>query len=315
MKHLFIINPVSGGKKHNPSVTEEMIKKAMNCTSEPYEIYYTVSPKDACRKITAEAESEDDLRVYGCGGDGTLNECVNAAVGKENVAITQFPCGTGNDFLRMFGEDMEKFKNFKGLVSGKKHKIDVIKCGDEDYGVNICSVGIDARIGTGVHKYSRIPLLGGKAAYVTSLIANVLQGINSRMTIEVNGEVKTDMFALVCACNGRYYGGGFNPLKDARIDDGIIDILIVDKVSLGLLVRLIGKYATGRYYEIPDHIKRVAAGKIRISSQEQFVVNIDGEAVFTDDITLQIVPGGLNFIVPDGVNYFEEESKKEKTEA
>lgn len=59
----------------------------------------------------------------------------------------------------------------------------------------------------------------------------------------------------------------------------------------------------------------MAAGKIRISSQEQFVVNIDGEAVFTDDITLQIVPGGLNFIVPDGVNYFEEESKKEKTEA
>ena len=49
-----------------------------------------------------------DLRVYACGGDGTLNECVNGAALLPNVAVTHFPCGTGNDFIRMFGDEKEQ---------------------------------------------------------------------------------------------------------------------------------------------------------------------------------------------------------------
>ena len=60
---------------------------------------------DACRKIEQEAAAGQPLRVYACGGDGTLNECVCGAVGCDNVAVTHYPCGTGNDFVRCFGAE------------------------------------------------------------------------------------------------------------------------------------------------------------------------------------------------------------------
>ncbi|MCE6983484.1 lipid kinase, partial [Pseudomonas frederiksbergensis] len=89
--------------------------------------------------------------VYACGGDGTLNECVNGAVGHDNVAVTHFPCGTGNDFIKMFGEEKDRFFDLSDLVRGEVRPLDVMECCGR-YAVNICSVGIDARIGTEVHQ-------------------------------------------------------------------------------------------------------------------------------------------------------------------
>ena len=303
MKHLFIVNPISGGKKHDPRETERKIKDAIRDINDQCEIYFTTAPKDACRKIDQEAEKNDRLRVYACGGDGTLNECVNAAVKHKNVAITQYPCGTGNDFVRVFGDDAEKFRDVKALVEGKEHKIDVIKCGDM-YGVNICSVGIDARIGTEVHKYSKIPIIGGATGYVVSLVINVLKGINSVFKIKTKDMEETGRHALICACNGRFYGGGFNPVPDAMIDDGLMDILVICEVSFSMLLRLLGKYAKGKYKELSQYIKHIRTDKIEISSPEKFVINIDGEAVYTDCMSFELIPGALSFISPEGVNYW-----------
>jgi len=102
MKHLFIVNPVAGGKDRREYVAEQA-RLALEGSEDAYEVYVTTAPMDACAKIAAEAASGEELRVYACGGDGTLNECVNGAVGRSNVAVTHFPCGTGNDFIKMFG--------------------------------------------------------------------------------------------------------------------------------------------------------------------------------------------------------------------
>ena len=302
MKHLFIINPVAGSKKSRFADTEREVRQFAAGLSEPYEIYITKEPMDACRKVAEDAESADELRVYACGGDGTLNECANGAAGRGNVAITHYPCGTGNDFIRMFGaENLHRFRDLHELAGGAVRPLDLIDC-DGRYGLNICSVGIDARVGGDVHKYSSIPLIGGTAGYIISLVVNVIKGVNQRLRI-TSAEIGIDKgVALVCACNGRFYGGGFNPVPDAVPDDGILEYLIIDAVSRLKVAQIIGKYSKGRFRELGDVVTYLRGGQMEIEGNREFVVNIDGEIISTKRICFSIVHKGVNFILPFGID-------------
>ena len=312
MKHLFIVNPKAGDKKDGGEALVSEIKRFAAELDDPYEVYITTGPMDACEKVAAEADKCDKLHVYACGGDGTLNECANGAAGRANTAITQYPCGTGNDFIRMFGEaDMHKFSDLRKLVNGTVRPVDLIDCNGR-YGMNICSVGIDARIGTDVHKYSKIPVIGGATGYIVSLIVNLLKGINSEFTVSTSENTYSGEFSLICACNGRFYGGGFNPVPEAMPDDGQIEFLIVKGVSRLKLVRIINKYAKGRYRELEDVITHYRGETMQISGGSEFVVNIDGEAIYASRVSLKLVPAGINFIFPMEMEFFE--TRSEKTE-
>lgn len=309
MKHLFIVNPVAGGKKNRREETVHYIESVMTAQSEPYEIYMTKAPLDACEKIKAEAESGGQLRVYACGGDGTLNECVNGAAGFSHVAVTHFPTGTGNDFVKMFGPaDAMRFRDLTALLNGFERPVDLIEVvtpnGGSRIGLNICSVGIDARIGTDVHKYSGLPLIGGATGYVVSMFVNLIRGVNQRLKI-TSDNVRLDAnFALVCACNGRFYGGGFNPVPDALPDDGLLEFLIVNEVSRFKFIRVVGKYAKGRFRELGGIITHIRGNNMTIESEKELSVNIDGELIFSKNILFRLIPGGARFVFPLGMKFF-----------
>lgn len=304
-KHLFIINPEAGGVRKKCNELARSISEAAEACGVEYEIYFTTGPLDATEKVRHAAGSLRPLRVYACGGDGTLNECANGAVGKPHVAVTHFPSGTGNDFIRMFGAEANRFREIKELIHGEVHPIDVIECNGR-YSFNICSVGIDARVGADVHKYSRLPLIGGAAGYVTSLAVNVLRGINSRFSITVNGEILIGMFALICACNGRYYGGGFNPVPEARPDDGIIDVLVVKEIALHEVARLLGIYAKGGYKKIPEKVTHIRSDYLQLESDHEFVINIDGEQLYSKKAYFKMLPGAVNFVFPRSMDFFKD---------
>ena len=278
----------------------------METLEDPHEIYVTKGPMDACEKIKAEAEIEEALYVYACGGDGTLNECANGAAERANVSITHYPCGTGNDFLKTFGPDnIDKFRDLKALAAGSVRQLDLIDC-DGRYGINICSIGIDARVGADVHKYSKIPIIGGSTGYVVSLVVNLIKGVAKKFRITTDDNVTINKkITLACACNGRFYGGGFNPVPEAIPDDGILEILVIEPVSRLKAAKIVGRYAKGRYREFPDLIKYIRGTRIEIESDRKFVVNIDGEVVSTDKISFKLIPKGINYIFPAEFNYDE----------
>ena len=301
MKHLFIINPVAGGKKGYYKEVEQEILACVGNLGVPYEIYVTKGPMDATKKIIEDAMSEDELYVYACGGDGTLNECANGAANHDNVVITHYPCGTGNDFIKTFGkENVQKFCDLQSLINGEVRSLDLINCNGR-FGINICSVGIDARIGNDVHKYSSIPIIGGATGYVVSLIVNVIKGVKQNFRIACDELRQEKPITLACACNGRYYGGGFNPAPEALPDDGFIDFLIVDGVSRLKVAKIVDKYAKGEYRECLDIITYIRGTSMQIEGDEEFVVNIDGEIVRTDKISFEIVPRGVKFLLPQGL--------------
>lgn len=307
MKHLFIINPAAG-KTDNSKETIEKIREAMSAKApdEPYEIYITKGPMDACGAIRERAADGEELRVYACGGDGTLNECANGAAGMKNVALTHYPTGTGNDFCKIFGEGAEKFKELGLLIGGEEMTIDLIKCNDR-YSINICSVGIDARIGTDVHKYSDLPLVSGQGAYIVSTVVNLIKGISRPLRVILDNEISDGEFSLICACNGRYYGGGFNPIPEAQPDDGLLDFLIIKKVTRLAFIKLIGKFKQGRYKELPDTVIKYHRGKtLLVESRDNIRINVDGERVDGRAARFTVAPQMLRFFYPKGneiVNY------------
>lgn len=308
MKHLFIVNPTAGGKDKTGEVRAKA-EAAFAGREDSFEIYVTTKPLDATRKIEAEAARGEELRVYACGGDGTFNECVCGAALKPNVAVCPFPTGTGNDFCRMFGEEKELFRDLDALLDGKVHPIDLLDCNGR-YSANICSVGVDARIGTDVHKYSHIPLIGGATGYVVSAIVNMFKGIATPMEIRCGDFSASGRHTLVCACNGRFYGGGFNPSLDAKPDDGIMDVYIAKKVNLLQFASLIGKYAKGRADELPQFITHLrSSDEVVIRCETEDVAQLDGEALRAKEFHLRMVPGGLNLIVPKGLRFFDSPAK------
>lgn len=302
MKHLFIVNPKAGGRDMSEDI-RALAENAFKSNPDKYEIYTTKAPGDATEEVRRRAETGENYRIYSCGGDGTFNECVSGAVNKSNIAVCPFPFGTGNDFCRMFGEEQKLFTDMDAVIAGTEHDIDVIDCNGR-YSINICSVGIDARIGTNVHKYSSIPLIGGATGYVVSAIVEICKGISRHMVIRSSDYAADGKFALVCACNGRYYGGGFNPSTDAMPDDGILDIYIISDVNLLTLAALIGKYAKGRGDELPKYITHLRSDHVSIEFDEDNVINLDGEAMSAKKVDMKLIPKAVKMIVPRGMRFF-----------
>lgn len=308
MKHLFIVNPVAGGKDK----TEFVRERAAECfagRADEYEVYTTKAPMDARDEIVRQAAVYESLRVYACGGDGTLNECACGVAEVKNAQLTSFPTGTGNDFIKIFGKEKERFFDLGELVDGEARRIDLMYCNGRAC-INICSVGIDARIGTEVHKYSSLPLVGGATGYVVSTLVNMIKGIRRHATVRCGGSVYDGDLTLACACNGRFYGGGFNPVPEARPDDGLIDFLIIPGVSRATFIRLVLKYAKGQYAKYPSLIRHVKAERMEIESGREFVINVDGEAMYSKRLEISVEPGAIAFIFPSQMAFFASETDK-----
>ncbi|MBQ3372640.1 MAG: diacylglycerol kinase family lipid kinase [Oscillospiraceae bacterium] len=303
MKHFFIVNPVAGGKD-STEVIRAMALSAFSQSDESFELICTTGPHDAEETVRRIAESGEQARIYACGGDGTFSECVNGAAGYDNIALAPIPIGTGNDFCRMFGEEGRFYLDLPALLQGSTHKIDLISVNGR-YSACICSVGIDARVGTNVHKYTSLPFCRGGGAYVVSAVVELLKGITRPMKLTCGDFSYDGKATLCCVCNGRHYGGGFNPSPDAMPDDGILDIYFVRDMNLLQVATAIGKYAKGQADLFPQYITHLKGDSVTIEFAEEEVINADGEAIFAKKANIKLIPGALNLIVPDGVTFFD----------
>ena len=301
MKHVFILNP-SAGKKKDIEEFCQNIRQAME--GREYEILFTEYGGHAEELACAAAQTGEQVRIYGCGGDGTLNEVVCGAAGYDNAAVTNIPRGTGNDFLKIFGPNFRQaFSDLEALADGPQAAFDLIDCNGK-LGLGVVCAGVDARIADDVHKYKKLPLVSGMGAYILSLIENVLfKGISRPTKVRVEGESLNGHTSIICICNGRYYGGGFMPVGDAMPDDGILDILYVPKVSLFTFARLVGKYAKGRYRDFPDLIRHFHCQEIEFESEQEIVTVVDGEVMRGNSFHAALSDKKINFFYPAYVNY------------
>ena len=223
------------------------------------------------------------------------------AAGFDNVAVTVFSGGSGNDFVKLFDKP-KAFFDLEQLLDCEEATFDLIRCND-DYSLNICSVGLDARIGTDVSNYKRLPLLHGFKAYVASTVVNVIKGISEHYVVKIGGEEIDARQTMICICNGRYYGGGFNPVPEADPTDGLLDVLLVKHVSRLQVPGVIGKYKNGRYRELPKLVRHFKTDSIQILCDKPTVINLDGEMRVAETMDIRIADEKLRFFYPKGLSY------------
>lgn len=310
MRHEFIINPAAGKKNAREAV--ERIEAACRKHGLEYRVTFTECAGDGARIARGIAEGERAARIYAVGGDGTLFEVVQGAAGAKHVAVTNLPAGTGNDFLRMFGKDCKKaFWDLDSLINDSEEKaFDLIECNGA-VGLNVVCAGVDARVAADVGRFKALPGVHGMGAYVLALAQNVLfKGLARDMRVTIGGKVWDRSTTILCICNGRYYGGGFMPVGDAMPDDGLLDVLLVPKVSLLTFARFVGDYSTGKYAQYPDLITAYhTAEPIVFEAAEEITTVIDGEVARAKRFEVKLSEKKLNFFWPRRVSYRPEEAQ------
>ena len=300
MKHIFIINPAAG-KTDRTEAYRSAIDRICGGRGLDYRIEVSARAGDCTRIAREAAQTGEEVRLYACGGDGTLNEVIAGAAGFPNAAVTNYTGGSGNDFVKIF-DDPAPFRDLERLLECEEAQFDLIDC-NGDYAVNICSVGLDARIGVDMANYKRLPGISGSGAYILSTLINVFRGVSEHYVVEVNGERVDAEQTMICVANGRFYGGGFNPVPDADPTDGKLDVLLVKKLNLLQIATAISKYKRGLYATLPKLVRHFRTDHVRILCDRLTPINLDGELRQARTVDMKITGEKIRFFYPRGLQW------------
>lgn len=298
MKHIFIVNPAAGGQDNTRKINEAVKSLAAQKGFE-YKVCISERPKHAeeiVHKIMKEYPDET-VRFYACGGDGTLNEVAQGVVHYDNAQLTNFPYGTGNDFIRIFSKDGEF--SLENLIDGEVMDIDYIET-SEGVSVNITTIGLDARVARGMQKYKRIFKQNGQFPYVISIFENIVTPMSRNLKIEIDGKDVSGDYVVLLVANGNYYGGGFNPVPDASVTDGKLNVLLIKKLSRLTVARVINAYKNGEYKNYPQYIDYFEAETVTVKQNDKYIMdlNLDGEVIGVSEAKISIGQKKIHFVVP-----------------
>lgn len=275
MKHIFIVNPISGKGKTLKAV--DRIKKVCEEENLDYEIYFTEYPKDAT-KIARKYRFTKNI-IYSVGGDGTLNEVLNGIVGTKNL-LGVIPAGSGNDFYKTLSKIYEEYP-----------VIDIGKVNDR-YFINIISIGIDAEVANNVSlmKKRKVPT---NQIYNASLIYTFFKYKYKDIELSIDEkEQKKGKCTILTICNGQVYGGGYKIAPSAKLTDGYFDVYYVEKVNKPQLPSLINMLKQG-IHEKHNKVHKSQATKIKFKCDKELVCNIDGEIMTAKKFNVKIIPNAI----------------------
>ncbi|RPF49071.1 YegS/Rv2252/BmrU family lipid kinase [Hydrogenoanaerobacterium saccharovorans] len=301
MKHYFIINPAAG-RKNAAEGLRVRIQQAFAALNDRYEIYITKNVGDAVRYVRKICGStKEELRFYACGGDGTLNEVVNGAAGFVHASVTSVPCGSGNDFVRNF-EPTSCFQQLEFLANVSAQPIDLLCFSGGAYGVNMCNIGFDANVALHMSKFKMLPFVKGQMAYNLALLYSLLNKMSTHLRITVDGnETFEGEFLLTAIGNGRFCGGGYKGTPLAKVNDGLLDLCIVKKVSRFNLVKLVNVYKAGMHLQdaqLQPYIIYRRCRQIDIAAPQPFAMSVDGENTRVQSVSVKIAERALSFAAP-----------------
>lgn len=314
MRHVFIVNPTAG--KHAEAL--KLLPDIQACFADRPDHYaihiteYSGHATSIAKQAARQSLSEDmPVRLYACGGDGTLMEVVTglyAGAGEagEKVELAMVPCGSGNDFIKVFGT-AEEFRNLPRLINGTSRYVDGIRClreGKEPLiSLNICSMGMDAKVAYKMERYKHWPLISGSMAYNLALVDVFFHRLGDYLQISLEtdqGPVETEgRFLLVLAANGQYYGGGYHGAPQAVHGDGWLDFMLVEPVSRWEILRFLPRYKAGRHLGLP-FIKQYRGTRMTIRSAKPVVTNMDGECITETTTVFEVVRNICKIVLPAG---------------
>ena len=312
MKHLIIFNP-SAGKGKDGAQFEEVINKSFEGLD--FEIYKTEGPRMVIPFLKAyfKKNNKDTVRVYACGGDGTVHEIANGLVGVKNAELAILPIGTGNDFVKTYGvtnENIEQYRSFKPLINGKAIDIDLTKIEGEGlnepwYSINVINFGFDAIVGARGNYYKEhgFPkkVKEGTNPYDYALKNDAMKyGRFNDIEVYADGEkLNEKQMLLATLAQGQWVGGQFKCAPKSDNTDGLIDVCVLKTMTFLGLGMIIGTYTKGKHLDKPrKKIVYRRAKQIKMVSPKEFDVCVDGEMIKGNNFVVEVCPKAIKLVPP-----------------
>jgi YegS/Rv2252/BmrU family lipid kinase len=300
----FILNPSAG--KGVAGRLRSRILSALQTSGLRHEFLETGAPGHA----TLLARASESQTVVAIGGDGTVNEVANGIVGSGR-RLGIIPAGSGNDLIKSVNVPRDLKQALRILLKGKTRKIDLglvstglSRKGDETGStvtervfVNGVGVGFDAAVAV---RTREIPVLRGTALYLLAALQTLGRYKSPLFDVVIDGKRRTGRNLLMAIGNGRCAGGGFFLTPDAVVDDGLLDVCIIEKLTIPEILRLMPKVLRGRHHSVRQ-VKFDRGTGVTITSEVPFYVHADGEIVGQEvrSVEARIAPHGIQVIVDD----------------
>ena len=307
MKHLIVVNGNAGS--FTPAF-EAKIEEAFKGLD--FEIYKTEGPRSVIPflKEYLKKNAKDTVRVYACGGDGTVHEVVNGMVGAENAELAILAVGTGNDFVKVYGGP-EKFQEFKPMIEGEAKPIDISKISSADlkedwYSVNVINFGFDAIVGAmgNFYKENGLPEEAkkkGLGPYDYALKHDAMKhGRFNDIEVYADGVKMNEKQMLLCTlAQGQFVGGKFHCAPKSDNTDGLIDVCVLKTMTFLGLGMIIGTYTKGKHLDRKRRkIAYTRAKEVKMVGPKEFDVCVDGEMIKGKEFTVTCLPGAIKLVIP-----------------
>lgn len=296
MKYLFIMSTKAANGKNLPDIY--LIENTLK--GEDYKFHYTNyqgEPREVAERY-AEMYGED-IAIFACGGDGTINEVASGIVGSD-AYLGVIPSGTGNDFCKTIYEGKTAEDIILNIKEATKTKFDILRVNDH-YSINIASFGFDSFVSEKVVKNEGNIKRYGELAYLIAAYQSLMEQRDFKIEFEFdlcNGSTKYGYgnYLLGSIANGKYYGGGFKTAPHALVNDGEADITIVDELSVNQIIKLMFKYRKGEHLGL-DEVKTYQAKSGRIVSHcGEIPANYDGEIFRFEELEFELLEKKINFL-------------------
>lgn len=293
MKKLFIISSKSG-RSYDETLARELLKYFYKD-----EIKITEKAGDTV-KFAQDFRDRGGEILYIKGGDGALSEVASVLAGSE-TALGLIPGGTGNDFSKNFSYHNFKLEN---IFDYEISPIDLIEVNGKIC-INVTSLGFDTNVLKYAYDIMKRKKLGGRLGYFYGVVKSVMNLENVDLKIscldEKNEEVNlSGSFLISALCNGSYYGNGFNPAPRAKIDDGLLNLILAEKMSPLRIASLFTSYRRGDHLGTSG-VREILTRSGKISADREFLYNIDGEIYSAKEINYRILEKKLKWIYFKGV--------------
>lgn len=292
MKHIFIVNPISGKLAAKNSIND--IHSIALKHHLDYEVIETKCRKHAT-EIAKRYTNKDQVCLYSVGGDGTLNEIVNGL--NQQVPLAILPFGSGNDFNRMISaKEQLNPELIEATIFGKLVEIDSGITNTHQF-INCLSMGFDANINDLANKMLRKTILPKKLSYLTSSLINIIKPKPLDLEINIDGKFYNDKYLLVAIMNGQFYGGGFRPCPESILNDGYLDICLIKDLPIHKIIQLISKFYKGEHTSLKE-CTLLKAKTIQINANKPILMQSDGEGFTVSKISVSIQENNIKLKVP-----------------
>lgn len=277
-----IVNQQARRVKKLVAKTEERLTAA----GVAYRVFYTDKP-GAAMKYARSLSAAGGTEFLVVGGDGTVNEVLSGLTDPAACTLAMLPAGTGNDFAAAAGIPVG-LRALDLYFNGVPRPVDYIECGTRR-SMNIAGTGIDVEI---LRRCQRMKHGTNKGKYFRALVACLLRYRGTKVRVTVNGETREYTALIAAVCNGTRLGGGIPLCPPAKIDDGQLELVIVDCPPLRTLVPELMRLMRGKLLTRPIAHHIPCSGAV-IEGEGNIFVQYDGEICEEGALNARIVSGAL----------------------